>query len=41
MNTIETKNYQAPEIEIIKINIEKGFAQSPGNGNEEADGEDI
>lgn len=39
MNTIETKNYQTPEIEIIKINIEKGFAQSPGT--EVGDGEEF
>ena len=26
------KNYETPEVEILEINVEKGFANSPENG---------
>lgn len=28
------KNYVAPEVEIIKVEVEAGFAASNGDGNE-------
>ena len=27
-------NYEAPEVEVIEVEVEKGFATSPGPGNE-------
>lgn len=33
------KMYESPVVFEIKVNVERGFAQS--NGNEEGDGDDI
>ena len=27
-------NYEAPEVEVIEVEVEKGFATSPGFGGE-------
>ena len=35
---MENKTYEAPQVEIIEVEVEKGFATSPGIGGE---GEDI
>ena len=32
LKTMEKMNYIAPEVEIIEVAIEQGFAQSNGNG---------
>ena len=31
------KNYVTPEIEVIEVRIEQGFASSPGGGTENPD----
>ena len=33
------KNYETPEIEVIDVRIEKGFATSPGGGGNTEDPE--
>lgn len=30
MKAIETIKYQVPEVEVIEVEVEKGFAVSPG-----------
>ena len=29
----QIKNYETPEVEIVEINVEKGFASTEGNSN--------
>lgn len=41
MNKVFSDGYNSPELEIIEISVEKGFASSPGNegvGEEEGEG---
>ena len=40
MKTEETLAYEAPQVEVIEVEVEKGFAASPGVvGAEGMDGE--
>lgn len=33
MENKATKNYEAPRVEVVEIEVEKGFATSYGDGN--------
>ena len=35
MKKVEFMKYETPEVEIIEVEVEKGFALSPGAGNVE------
>ena len=39
MKKMETLQYEAPEVEIIEVEVEKGFAASPDKDGE-VDGDD-
>lgn len=39
MKKVEFVKYDAPEVEIIEVEVEKGFAASPGGGDGGATGE--
>lgn len=34
MNTTEILNYEAPQVEIVEVEVEKGFAVSGSAGND-------
>ena len=40
MKKMETLQYEAPEVEIIEVEVEKGFAAS-GEGDGNVGGEDL
>lgn len=35
MKKMEFVKYEVPEVEVIEVEVEKGFALSPGDGNVE------
>ena len=35
MKKVEFMKYETPQVEIIQVEVEKGFAVSPGTGNVE------
>lgn len=35
MKKMDFIKYEAPEVEVIEVEVEKGFATSPGYGNVE------
>ena len=39
MKKVEFMKYETPEVEIIEVEVEKGFALSPGEGDGGATGE--
>lgn len=41
MKAIETIKYQAPEVEVIEVEVEKGFAASPGGDGTTIPGQEI
>ena len=38
MKKMEMLNYETPLVEVIEVEVEKGFAASDGDGNVEGDG---
>ena len=41
MKAIETIKYQTPEVEAIEVEVEKGFAASPGGDGTTIRGQEI
>ena len=38
MKTEMMMNYEAPQVEVIEVEVEKGFATSPGTDTQDPDG---
>ena len=38
MKAIENKLYETPEVELVEVNVEQGFAASSGSGSGEQGG---
>ena len=38
MKRVENKFYETPEVELVEVNVEQGFAASPSGGGESGSG---
>lgn len=41
MKNLEFVGYDAPQVEVLEVEVEKGFAASPGDGDGTVDGDDM